>query len=207
MRATADGHPAHRRGTRPRPSPARARRGRAARRRCRNVRGAYARGRLGGDRKRGKAREVLRKTVWREDSLRGAVMEKFIVLLRHGIAEPRGSAPEETRPLTEEGHAKMKEIGRGLHALFPKAEAIITSPLTRCMQTAEWVVKAYPNLPLVTSDLLRPEAGGRSLRKLIDATTVGRFIVVGHEPNLTEGMLDVTKMHIEDDLELKKGGC
>lgn len=133
-------------------------------------------------------------------------MEKLIVILRHGIAAPKGSAPEETRPLTEKGHARMKENARGLRALFPKAEAIFTSPLARAVQTAEWVVKAYPDLPLVTSDLLRPEADPGALRKLIDATTLARFIVVGHEPTLTNGMLDVTKMRA-NALELKKGGC
>lgn len=133
-------------------------------------------------------------------------MEKLIVILRHGIASPKGTAPEETRPLTEKGHARMKENARGLRALFPKAEAIFTSPLTRATQTADWVVKAYGNLPLVTSDLLRPEAESGAMRKLIDATTLARFIVVGHEPSLTNGMLDVTKMQA-NALELKKGGC
>lgn len=135
-------------------------------------------------------------------------MEKFVIVLRHGIAEPRGSAPEETRPLTEEGHRRMREIAEGLRAIFPKAEAIISSPLKRCLQTAERVAKAWPKgLPLVTSDLLRPEADASALRKLIDSTNVGRFILVGHEPNLTEGTLEATKTQTEGDLELKKGGC
>ncbi len=134
-------------------------------------------------------------------------MEKFVILLRHGIAEPKGSAPEETRPLTEDGHKRMKENARGLASLFPKAEAILTSPLTRAVQTAEWVVRAYASLPLVTSDLLRPEADPGALRQLLDATSVGRFILVGHEPNLTEGMLTLTKMHADSEIELKKGGC
>ncbi len=135
-------------------------------------------------------------------------MEKFVVVLRHGIAEPRGSAPEETRPLTEEGHRRMRQIAEGLRVIFPKAEAIISSPLKRCMQTAEWVAKAWPKgLPLVTSDLLRPEADATALRKLIDNTTVSRFIVVGHEPNLTAGTLAATKTQTESELELKKGGC
>lgn len=133
-------------------------------------------------------------------------MEKLIVILRHGIAAPKGTVPEETRPLTDKGHARMKENARGLRALFPKAEAIFTSPLARATQTADWVVKAYGDLPLITTDLLRPEADTGAMRKLIDATNLARFIVVGHEPNLTNGMLDVTKMSA-DSLELKKGGC
>ena len=53
------------------------------------------------------------------------------------------------------------------------------------------------------------KAGGRVriTGQLIDATTVSRFILVGHEPNLTAGMLELTKMHADSEIELKKGGC
>jgi phosphohistidine phosphatase len=133
-------------------------------------------------------------------------MEKFIIFLRHGIAEPRGTVPEETRPLTREGHRRMKEIGRGLAAIFPKAEAIITSPLSRAEQTAEWVSKGYGRkVQTVSSEALRPETSVEAIRNLIDAVSLERFILVGHEPTLTSGMLFLTKM--TGSLELKKGGC
>jgi phosphohistidine phosphatase len=131
---------------------------------------------------------------------------KFVVLLRHGIAEPKGSEPDETRALTDEGHKRMKQIGRGLHLIFPKAEAIISSPLTRAVETAAWVAKAF-ELATTTSDALRPEADPEAMRKLIDEVSAGRFILVGHEPSLTAGMLHLTKMQSEGPLELKKGGC
>jgi phosphohistidine phosphatase len=132
--------------------------------------------------------------------------ERFVVLLRHGIAQPKGTEPDETRPLTDEGHKRMKQIGRGLHLIFPKAEAIVSSPLTRAVETAAWVAKAF-DLAATTSDALRPEAGPEALRKLIDEISATRFILVGHEPRLTEGMRQLTKMHTEGALELKKGGC
>jgi phosphohistidine phosphatase SixA len=132
--------------------------------------------------------------------------ERFVVLLRHGIAQPRGSEPDETRSLTDEGHRRMKQIGRALQLVFSKAEAIISSPLTRCVESAAWVAKAF-DLAATTSDALRPEAGPDALRKLIDEISVRRFILVGHEPSLTEGMLHLTKMHSDGALELKRGGC
>jgi phosphohistidine phosphatase len=135
-------------------------------------------------------------------------MEKFLVLLRHGIAHPRGSEPDETRELTADGHKRMKQNARGLNLVFPKAEAIVSSPLLRAVQTAEWVVKAYDGrLELQTSDLLRPGADTHALRKLAEEATARRVILVGHEPSLTEGMLQLTKMHGEGTLELRKGGC
>ena len=121
----------------------------------------------------------------------------FAVLLRHGIAHPRGTKPEEERDLTDAGHRKMKGSARGLAILFPKAEVLLSSPLIRCVQTAEWVAKAYGGkLKIETRDELRPEGDRAALRKLIGDKPV---IIVGHEPWLSESIQ-------QPDLELKKGG-
>ncbi len=126
--------------------------------------------------------------------------EKFVVLLRHGIAHPRGTKPEEERDLTDIGHRRMKDVARGLANLFPKATRLISSPLIRCVQTAEWVEKAYGGrLEMEMSDALRPDADRAAFRKLIDATRSRRIIFVGHEPYLSEAVAMET--------ELKKGGC
>jgi len=125
----------------------------------------------------------------------------FVVLLRHGIAHPRGSKPEEERDLTEAGHKRMKQNARGLANLFPKAGALLSSPLLRCVQTAEWVEKAYGGkLHIELRDELRPEGDRGALRALIESTHRERVIIVGHEPWLSESI------H-RPELELKKGGC
>ena len=62
----------------------------------------------------------------------------FIVLLRHGIAEDKGTKPDDERELTEVGHKRMKQIARGLARLFPKAEGIISSPLARATWKCGW---------------------------------------------------------------------
>lgn len=125
-------------------------------------------------------------------------MTTFAVLLRHGIAHPRGTKPEEERDLTDIGHRRMKRNARGLAVLFPKAEVLLSSPLIRCVQTAEWVVKAYDGkLKIETRDELRPEGDRNALRKLIGDK---RVIIVGHEPWLSESIQ-------RPELELKKGGC
>jgi len=129
----------------------------------------------------------------------------FIVLLRHGIAEDRdGSKPDEERELTEVGHKRMKQIARGLAQLFPKAERIVSSPLVRARQTAEWVSKAY-DLPVEISEALAPDSDAARFRELVDGLSVERAILVGHEPTLSTFMLALTGM--KGDIELKKGGC
>ncbi len=135
--------------------------------------------------------------------------EKFVVLLRHGIAEPHGArANDDERVLTSSGNRRMKQIARGLVKRFPKAEAIYSSPLIRCIETAEWVEKAFGSaVVLRTTDVLKPDAGVEDLRTLVTASEARRIICVGHEPNLSTTMLAVTKMRSEGAIELKKGGC
>jgi phosphohistidine phosphatase len=135
---------------------------------------------------------------------------RLIILLRHGIAEPKvGSKPDEDRSLTKEGHARMKQISRGLAEIFPRAEAIYSSPLLRCVQTALWVSKGYRGeLRPQTTDVLLPGASADSLRKFIDSAEERRLILVGHEPNLSDGFQKLLKLGgSSGSLELKKGGC
>ncbi len=132
--------------------------------------------------------------------------ERFLVLLRHGIAEDRdGSKPDAERELTEAGHKRMKEIGRGLAELFPKAELIISSPLVRARQTAEWVVRSYKDVSMELSDAMATDSDVTKFRRLVDSLTLRRVILVGHEPTISTFMLALTG--ISGEIELKKGGC
>lgn len=128
---------------------------------------------------------------------------KFLVLLRHGIAEDKtAEKPDADRELTDEGRRRMKRIARSLARLFPAAKAIYSSPLVRCVQTAELVAKAY-GLDVKTTDALKPDGNVADVRKLLPAADFAIF--VGHEPSLSAIMLDLTRMRGE--IELKKGGC
>src|SRR5258706_15766897 len=134
--------------------------------------------------------------------------EKFIVLLRHGIAEPNGArVNDDARILTEIGNRRMKQIGRGLARIFPKAEVIYSSPLIRCIETAEWVEKGYGSSIVKTYDALKPGAGFDDFRQLVTGSEARRIICVGHEPTLSTAMLALTKMGGDGHIELRKGGC
>ena len=127
---------------------------------------------------------------------------KFLILLRHGIAEER--APEKNdleRELTTKGRRRVEAIAAGLARVFPEAEAIYSSPAVRAVETARPVAKEY-RLKIEKSDALAP---GEASRKLVDAVTVDFAIFVGHEPTLSQLMPDLTGM--PGQIELKKGGC
>lgn len=132
----------------------------------------------------------------------------FFVLLRHGIAEERTEGRnDEERSLTAKGSSRMKDIGRALQVIVPKAELIISSPLARCLQTSLWVAKGYGRkLKIESSDALKPMARTREFMTLIGQLSNRVVIFVGHEPNLTAVMKAITGSKIPN-LELKKGGC
>jgi phosphohistidine phosphatase len=129
---------------------------------------------------------------------------KFVILLRHGIAEEKGTKPDEQRELTKVGHERMKKIARNLPTFFPHIEAIFSSPLIRAVQTAEWVARAY-DLPIAQTDVLAPTATPATARTFIRDTDLEHIVCVGHEPSLTALMQSLTG--ITGALELKKGGC
>jgi phosphohistidine phosphatase SixA len=135
--------------------------------------------------------------------------ERFVVLLRHGIAEdPVEGRTDEERALTSEGHARMKQIAKGLELAFPKALAIYSSPLLRATQTALWVSKGYRSRVKVnTVEALRPGASTAEFRDFINGLEERRAIIVGHEPNLSTNMMALIGLQSHRSVELQKGGC
>lgn len=135
--------------------------------------------------------------------------DRFIILLRHGLAEDKtGEKPDADRSLTKAGHARMKQIARGISQVFPKAEAIYSSPLLRCVQTALWISRGYRGkLTPKTVDVLAPSGSPRDVRDFLDSIEERRVILIGHEPNLTETLAELTRLSTSGSLELKKGGC
>jgi phosphohistidine phosphatase len=135
--------------------------------------------------------------------------ERSIVLLRHGIAEDAGPGQrDEERALTSEGHARMKQIGKGLERAFPRAHTIYASPLLRAQQTAMWVSKAYRlRAKVETTEVLVPGAAPRELAEFLQSHRQGRLILVGHEPNLSTNLLALIRAADHAAVDFKKGGA
>lgn len=135
--------------------------------------------------------------------------ERFIILLRHGLAEDAtAETRDEDRSLSAEGHATMKQIARGLERAMPRVDAIYSSPLVRAQQTALWVSRAYRSrVQINTVDALIPGASTDEFRALFQSIQEKRSIVVGHEPNLTRNLRALVGIDETDRIELQKGGC
>ena len=129
-------------------------------------------------------------------------MAQQLWFLRHGEAEPHDARPDAERRLTERGEAQARSAGAAMRALGLAFQMAFTSPKVRAADTArlacaELDIVAMEHRPL-TEGFDRDDA-----RELIAAAgSDKRVLVVGHEPDFTRVLHDLTGARIE----LKKGG-
>ncbi|HEU5182218.1 MAG TPA: histidine phosphatase family protein [Candidatus Polarisedimenticolia bacterium] len=114
-----------------------------------------------------------------------------LYLLRHAIAAPRDAKryPDDgKRPLTAKGAERMRAAARGIRALGLRPRRIHSSPLLRCMQTAEILAaELRPNPSVIPTPQLGPEGSARAVLKSLHAERPQRdVLLVGHEPDLSE---------------------
>lgn len=133
-----------------------------------------------------------------------------LYLLRHAIAVPRGTPgyPNDDRPLTEEGARRMTRAAEGLARVVGRVDVILTSPLSRALQTARIAAEALDRAERVQlCDALLPTEPAREvfshLRGLPGASGV---LLVGHEP--TMGLLASLLLGTEESVvEFRKGAA
>jgi phosphohistidine phosphatase len=109
-------------------------------------------------------------------------------LCRHAEAGP--GEPDELRELTDAGRHGAKLLGERLAALGEPPRSVVTSPLTRAVQTAEPVAELLGCAVLVRGELA-PGATADSLRSAV-AGLEGPVAAVCHQPDCSEIMLEVT---------------
>ncbi len=131
-----------------------------------------------------------------------------LYLVRHGIAAERGPKwPDDAkRPLTHKGMARMRLIVRGLRALDPEIDLVLSSPLVRAMQTADILVEGLGSAPnFESTPVLAPgEPPAAVAAALATRLKARRIALVGHEPDL--GGLAAWLIGAREPLEFKKGG-
>lgn len=134
----------------------------------------------------------------------------ILYFLRHASAGEHLVNPkkDEKRALDKEGIEQCGYVGRALAALDAQVDAIVSSPLKRCTQTASLVGNelGYEG-KLQIDNGLRPEAGLADFRKLLDKYSRQEAImVVGHNPNLSQFLgAVISESGCEASTELKKG--
>ena len=122
-------------------------------------------------------------------------------LLRHGDAEPHGTRDDFDRRLTDRGEAQSRNAGAALQGLGISFTAVVTSPRVRARDTALLACEALGVEPVVHE----PLAGGfgaEGALALVGAEHGDRVLIVGHEPDFSSIVHDLTGARID----MKKGG-
>lgn len=115
-----------------------------------------------------------------------------ICFLRHGEADwPNWSKPDDERPLTERGRREMKRVAKLLERLEFSSDVIFTSPLPRAAQTAEIAAKRLRLKPQVAA-VLAHGFSLEKLRRLVGKVEAECVMVVGHEPEFSEVIRELT---------------
>jgi phosphohistidine phosphatase len=126
-------------------------------------------------------------------------MARQLWLLRHGEAEPHDSRSDDERRLTERGEGQSRTAGSALAALDVTFQAVYTSPKVRARDTAKLVCEPLGLQPL-EHEPLREGFSADDALELLHADE--RVLVVGHEPDFSQVVHDLTGARVD----LKKGG-
>lgn len=127
-----------------------------------------------------------------------------LYFLRHGLADwPDWDATQDhLRPLTKEGLKKMKAEAKTLVRLGIKFDAILSSPYTRALQTADIVAGQFGQDVIEETHL----APGFNLERLGEIVarypTAQALLLVGHEPTFSA---TITALIGGGRITLKKG--
>jgi phosphohistidine phosphatase len=128
-------------------------------------------------------------------------MARQLWLLRHGEAVPHDD-DDDARPLTDRGREQARAAGRALAALDVPVHVCFTSPKARALETARLACEALGIEPIV-HDPLRGGFDVADAMALVQAAGgEQRVLVVGHEPDFSQVVHDLTGARVD----LKKGG-
>jgi len=129
-----------------------------------------------------------------------------IVLVRHARPESAAVADDLGPPLSEEGRVTHRKITEELKKQGIAPTKIISSPLTRALQTAEIMSEVFDGVAVSSTEFLD---GTFSIEDIVDG--LERFkegdtvFLVGHVPNMTLLANGLSPEKVTDGVE--KSGC
>jgi phosphohistidine phosphatase len=129
-------------------------------------------------------------------------MARELWLLRHGEAEPHEAVPDEERRLTARGERQSAAAGAALARLGLEFAAALTSPRVRARDTARLACESLGVDPIEHEPLSEGFDRFEAVSLLSGQDDGARVLVVGHEPDLSQVVHDLTGGRID----LKKGG-
>jgi phosphohistidine phosphatase len=128
-----------------------------------------------------------------------------LYFLRHGLADDAATwhGSDRERPLTPEGIELMQREAAAIDHLKLEIDLIITSPLTRAVQTAEIVARQL-KLRVVQDERVASGLNINTLAQLLSTQAQAtNIMLVGHEPTFSQM---ISQLIGGGEIILKKGG-
>ncbi len=120
-----------------------------------------------------------------------------LYFLRHGKADwPDWTGTDDERPLTKKGRKETKRVARFLCRHGEEPEFILTSPLPRARQTAEAAAKKL-GVEVRVEAALEKGFDLAALRRLLKRTEAKTIMLVGHEPDFSGVVAELTGGRVE----------
>ncbi|MFN8133473.1 MAG: histidine phosphatase family protein [Solirubrobacteraceae bacterium] len=129
-------------------------------------------------------------------------MARQLWLLRHGEAEPHGAREDAARQLTGRGERQARDAGAALAGLGVAFDAVYTSPRVRAADTARLACEVLGVEPAVHEPLSAGFGARDALELLAGESEDARVLIVGHEPDFSQTVHDLTGGRVD----IKKGG-
>ena len=128
-----------------------------------------------------------------------------LILLRHGKAEDHNPGGDYARALVERGREQARKQGRLLKGAGLLPDIVLTSPLLRARQTADEFCEAagIPG-PVIQGWIASGMNTDQALTELAAFKDFRRVMIVGHEPDFSQFLIDVLGVSV-GDIEMKKG--
>lgn len=136
-----------------------------------------------------------------------------IIIIRHAIALDRAeflqsNSDDRLRPLAEKGIRRLQQSSLGLKKVQPDTDYILSSTLTRAIQTADIIAEHYPETVRKAIPQLDPGSDPAKLTSLLaDLPEESVVMLVGHEPDLSELISWFTNGSHFNFLQMKKGAA
>jgi phosphohistidine phosphatase len=133
----------------------------------------------------------------------------MLYIMRHGLAEePTPKGDDAARKLTAKGIDKIRKAAAGMRATGLALNLILSSPITRALETAEIVAGELGGpKPRPVPELSTGASPANALETLVKQRLPESVLVVGHEPTLSRlASLMLTGSSESVAIKLKPGG-
>lgn len=128
-----------------------------------------------------------------------------LLVVRHGESVP-SALDDANRTLTPRGAQSIREIAGLFSRSLRSPLLIFTSPLKRCLQTAEQVLNAWPDSKIEVTELLRPGFDQDALLSLLAPRwSESPLALVGHEPDMSALVAHLVSAVRSDSIKMETG--